>query len=202
MQKPIKQTTKKFYNKWLYKLSFTIGGISTLRYRSLEEAMNTSSKPDIVTFTAILSGFDEALYFKRIESSIIDIYTNDKTMFDVLYDRCHSLVRLAYAPSETITIDSNTVIAKKLPHDRYRYKVFLQPHKIESKDEKQKYLDWLDTQKPRINITDTVKTWFYKTSWNWDRRYMYVEDEQTLLMLKLRSPQALGTVYSYTISDK
>lgn len=164
--------------------------------------MNKSSNPDIKMFTSILSGFDDSLYSKRIESTTIDIYTNEKAIFDILYDRCHSLVRLAYAPDDGSDMSGNTIIAKKLPHDRYRYKVFLQPHKVESKEEKQQYLNWLDTQKPRINITDTVKTWFYNTNWNWDRRYMYVEDEQTLLILKLRNPNALGTVYSYTISDK
>jgi hypothetical protein len=31
---------------------------------------------------------------------------------------------------------------------------------------------------------------------------MYVEDESMLLMLKLKNPEALGTVYTFVISDK
>ncbi len=202
MKQTIKQTKRKFYNKWLYKISLELGGASILRSYSLEESIAKTSKSDVKIVASILSNYDPALYSKRVESSILDVYTNNKEIFDVLYNRCHNLVRLAYAPNNNVTIDSNTIIAKKLPHDRYRFKVFLQPHNIVSIDEKEQYLNWLETQKPRINITDTVKTWFHETRWNWDRRYMYVEDEQTLLLIKLRKPEAIGTVYSYTIADK
>jgi hypothetical protein len=41
-----------------------------------------------------------------------------------------------------------------------------------------------------------------KTEWNWDRRYVLVEDEGTLLMLKLRNPEVMGSVYNYVLSDK
>jgi len=40
------------------------------------------------------------------------------------------------------------------------------------------------------------------TEWNWDRRYMYVEDEMTLLMIKMRSSEVLGRIYEYHIIDK
>jgi len=37
---------------------------------------------------------------------------------------------------------------------------------------------------------------------NWDRRYILVDNEKTLLMIKLHSPDAIGTVYKYEIVDK
>jgi hypothetical protein len=41
-----------------------------------------------------------------------------------------------------------------------------------------------------------------KTDWNWDRRYVLVEDEGTLLLMKLKNSEVVGTVYNYVIVDK
>jgi hypothetical protein len=99
--------------------------------------------------------------------------------------------------------DQRVILSKKLPHDRYRYKVYLKPHLLASDPQaKQQYLNWIEGQDNRITLTDSVKSWFMRTEWNWDRRYVLVEDEQTLLMLKLRNSDVMGRVYNYVISDK
>ena len=67
---------------------------------------------------------------------------------------------------------------------------------------KKKYIDWLKTQMPRVTCTSAVETWFLATDWNWDRRYILVEDDQTLLMMKLRNADVVGKIYNFVISDK
>jgi len=205
MSNKVKQTTRKFYNKWNYKISMLQKGVSSLRYRTPIEAADEAEHPDLKSVCLSLSTLDQSAYCKRIENHILDIYTNDKFIFDLLHQRHSNIIRTAFAPAEGIEdllSDSHSVVVKKLPHNRYRYKVFLQPHKIADAQEKHRFIDWLDTQGSRVNITETVKQWFYKTHWNWDRRYMYVEDDQTLLLLKLKNADALGTVYTFRISDK
>jgi hypothetical protein len=180
-------------------------GVSSLRYKTPVEAADDDKHPELKSVCLSLSTLDPSAYCKRIENHILDIYTNDKSIFDLLHQRHSSIIRAAFAPAEGIEdllSDSHSVVVKKLPHNRYRYKVFLQPHKIVDTQEKHRFIDWLATQEPRVNITETVKKWFYKTHWNWDRRYMYVEDDQTLLLLKLKNADALGTVYTFRISDK
>jgi hypothetical protein len=76
------------------------------------------------------------------------------------------------------------------------------PHKIKDRKDKKEYVNWVSGQNNRILISDAVKEWFITTDWNWDRRYVLIEDSQTLLMLKLRNPEALGRIYDYVISDK
>lgn len=205
MLNKVKQTTRKFYNKWNYKISIRQKGVSLLRYRTPVEASAEAKTEDLKNIFISLSTIDQSLYCKRIENDILDIYTNDKSIFDMLCQKHSILVKNAFAPAEGIEdllSDSHSIIVKKLPHDRYRYKVFLQPHKITDMQEKTNFINWLSTQGSRINITETVKTWFYKTHWNWDRRYMYVEDDKTLLLLKLKNAAALGTVYTFRVSDK
>jgi len=200
----IKQTTRKFYNKWTYKLSFKIKGIGVLRITSPSNSLLESRGELVHDFATEISKLNPSDYAKRIESSNIDIYTNNSTIFEHLYKKFNPLVRLAFRPHPDLvdSVNGHTVLVKKLPHDRYKFKVFLQPHRIPSEDEKQQYVCWLEKQQPKIHITDNVKEWFHKTHWNWDRRYMYVEDEQMLLMLKLKKPEALGTIYTFAISDK
>ncbi len=206
MSNKVKQTTRKFYNKWTYKLSFSKKGLAVLRWKPIEDAIESTDDQDIKSLFTSLSKIEPEKYCKRCESSILDIYTNDESVFSSLYEKHQSILKQAFAPkkgSEDLLLDEKHVIlAKKLPHDRYQYKVFLQPHKISSQEEKNNFINWLSTQEPRVNVTETVKEWFYKTSWNWDRRYMYVEDDKTLLLIKLKNSQALGTIYTYKVSDK
>jgi hypothetical protein len=41
-----------------------------------------------------------------------------------------------------------------------------------------------------------------KTDWNWDRRYVLVEDKNTLMLLRLRNSEVVGSVYEFVLSDK
>lgn len=204
MSQKHKITRHKFYNKWDYKISLWGKGLSYLRYLPVHNIPhNHHNKKIVEDLSDFLTKLDPMVYFKRIETNILDIYVNDSGLYDQIRNQFSSHVRLTSAPAEGVTLDSgNTVKVKKLPYDRYQYKVFLKPHKVTSFEEKRRYLIWLETQIPRINITNNVKEWFYKTNWNWDRRYMYVQDDATLLILKMKNPEALGTVYSYEIVDK
>lgn len=218
-----KKTKKKFYNKYVYKISLSLPGITGLRYYDMDEFMQicqSKKKPmaeswrDRVVDKMIdnkevwlsiipyLNQFDSKSFMKRLEGDIIDFYTNDKKFYDGISDNFGQFVRLRYQPpkgKEQTMLDADKVIfAKKFPHDKYQYKAYLRPHKI-PKNEKQTIIDWLDKQRPSITLTDSIKNWIAKTSENWDRRYIYIENEQTLLMLKLRCPDLVGQIFKYEI---
>jgi len=205
-KKKIKSTTCKFYNKWNLKISFIHKETSLFRKLSFDEIETSKQSSEFAKkLVKFLKPYDQSSYIKRIENKILDIYTNDLEMFESLLNDFEEHIRIAYKPdnnNEQLLSNPYTIVAKNFPHKKYQFKVFLQPHKITNKEEKLRYIDWLDTQETRVKITEPVKKWFYKTQWNWDRRYMYVEDEKTLFLLKLRMPEALGTVYNYVLSDK
>lgn len=220
MLKP-KLTTRKFYNKWLYKVTLRVPGVAIFRLFKLEDVPNldfkvgssihstktkaANNKTNIILLSKFLLKWDATLWAKRIEQSNIDIYTNDKELYAQLLSKFTNTVSACSEPDESnldLLEKSGCIIAKKLPHDRYHFKAFLLPHKIKDKESKKQFLDWIDGQGDRILISDSVKKWFIDTNWNWDRRYLLIEDEQTLLMLKLRNSEAIGRVYDYVISDK
>jgi len=220
-----KATNKKFYGKWLYKVTLHLEGCALLRTDSIDKIKEFCTGPepqermyhhrqkawtnreDLYELCTFIEQYDKDTYNTRIESGCIDFYSNDKDFYDHISLKFEQHIKHRFEPNET-TVDllnenQNYITVKKLPKNKFRYRVYLLPHKMKSdKEAKQKYLDWLKTQVPRVTCTPAVEKWFLYTDWNWDRRYVLVEDEQTLLMLKLRNAEVVGRIYNFVISDK
>lgn len=207
----------------MYKVSLSMPGVSIYRMKTLEQTITELNSSDpykgLVTETIVkayknrlnltkLSRFLLNLqgdYLKRIERDTIDFYTNDEIIHTSLCDTFTSLIKTSYIPPDNFkeVLDTNKyIICKKLPHNRYKFKVYLLPHKLKhSKEDKISYVNWLVKQKA-VHISFTTQRWFVNTDWYWDRRYVYVEDEKSLLIMQMRNPNVLGRVYEYLICDK
>jgi len=211
-------SNKKFYNKWKYKITLEVDGAAAFR------SYNRSRLKNIVLNDEELDPygwfwkktFDRTLMLNlmlciekyqlaiRVERDCIDFYTSDKDVYDDISLEFASHIKHRYELVQGAVEEKEeerVIFVKKYPHDKYQYKVFLAPHNSTT-DEKVEWVQWMLSQGDRIRISDTVKSWFITTKWNWDRRYMYVEDEATLLMVKMRSATALGKVYQYRLIDK
>ena len=218
-----KQTTRKFYNKWCYKVSLEIKGAAVFRtvplseverycdkcggnsYRHSIETKVFHNKEQIAELSKFLLNYDPSIWSKRIENSNIDFYTNDLKFYNDISNQYKDFVNLRFEPdvNSNILDQPQVIVGKKLPHNKYQFRVYLLPHKLAGDtEEKEKFINWMKTQNSKIRLTDTVIKWFMHTDWNWDRRYILVEDEPTLLMLKLRNSSVVGRIYNYVISDK
>jgi hypothetical protein len=221
MIKP-KFINKKFYNKWIYKISLKIPGITVFRMYGIENVVSqidtptksqfrnsmlehaSTNKEIIETLANTLLSFDKSAWAKRIERHTIDLYTNDESIYNTISKQFEEATIQRFEPAQgrIDLYDESSIVVKKLPHNKYKFKVFLLPHKLnQDRDLKRSFIDWVSST-PAILISDAVKSWFIKTDWNWDRRYVLVEDEHTLLMLKLRSSEVVGRIYKYVIADK
>lgn len=214
----VQTTRRKFYGKWLYRVGLTVPGISILRQYSPDEVivvLTSSNKfihpktransEDITLVCQFLNALTPDAWTKRIENNHLDIYTNDKD----IYQKCQTELSTALSslsepdPNSLEIIEkSNQIAVKKYPHNKYQYKVYLQPHKLKGdKSAKLDFVTWVDSQ-DRILISDAVKSWFLRTDWNWDRRYVMVEDPHSLLLLKMRGSELIGKVHEYVLVDK
>jgi len=205
MLKNPKITNRKFYNKWLYKISLKVKDSYSIRRYLLADSKSRSQSLLIRNIVDYFLTLDSKAYAIRTESSILDVYTNDIRIYNEVLSKFGTYLRDHYVPNDfllEIPDESHLILAKKFPYDRYQYKIFLQPHKLTDLKEKHDYISWLEKQGDKIKISENVKIWFIKTDWNWDRRYMYVENEQMLLMLKLKKPEVLGTIHRFLIYDK
>jgi len=206
-----KQTKRKFYNKWLYKITLTIPGIAYCRDRKISNVILNSKfyqNLDIHNLRKLdneLSSVDKLEWGQRIECNNIDIYTNNKEFFLQLSKNFANITVHRFEPiSDRLLLEKNNVyIVNDYPYGKFQYKVFLNPLKIgDDLNRRTSFLSWLDSQGDRILISDSVKHWFVNNYWNWDRRYLYVKDEQTLLMMKIRDHDAVGRSYKYLLADK
>jgi len=168
---------------------------------------NYNDREDLHKISSYLANKDQNSWGKRVERNYVDFYTNDQNLFEELSQLLPNRVRHRFAP-ETQTLDIlddsvTSVAVKKYPHDRYKHKVYLLPHKIKNdREAKIKYVEWLKRQCPKVTCTPAIEKWFVNTDWNWDRRYILVEDESMLLMMKLRNSEVVGRVYNYVLYDK
>ena len=205
---------RKFYGKWLYKVTLQLPGITVFRLPVVTDLKNhflkrhdslDHNQETIIDLYNYLLPLDKDSYGRRIERNLIDLYFNDENICLDLIKKFKPRLIHYFAPDPRINkanIDARTIIAKQYPHKKYHYKVYLQPHKLSNdKEAKTDLVSWMSNQRG-IKISDTVKNWFIVTNWNWDRRYIYVETEADLLMLKLRNSDAVGSVFKYEIIDK
>lgn len=195
MPNKIKTTKRKFYNKWTHKISLNIK--EAWRFRRSSQLSNELFEVDCF----LNENFESSLYAVRTESCVFDIYTNDKNLYESILHRFNDILRFASAPGSDVLseLDQHEILAKNYPHGKYQFKVYLTPHKL-NKDEKHNFLDWISKQSDGVLMSDAVKDWFMKMMYNYDRRYVYLVDEKTLLMAKLKNPEALGTIYRYVVA--
>lgn len=219
-----KTTRRKFYNKWFYKTTLLVPGSSIFRIYSHSQIREIYAKGEgfprmeysvfkrkswenidlVIRIIDFLSQQKKENYFIRLERDAIDFYTNDINFYDQINNAFTDIIKHRFEPDEnslkTLT-EEPIIIVKKLPKDRYNYRAYLKPHMLKGdKESKVSYLKFLDGQSPAVSISESVKSWFMNTDWNWDRRYILVEDERTLLMLKLRNPEVLGKVYRFAVA--
>lgn len=215
------RSNRRFYNKWAYKITLKVPGSSIFRMykiKDIPDLLDHDEKPygymrkaqlnkDVIV--SLINYLDKKNILdirKRIEADYIDFYTNDSSIYNDLSLNFQDILKHRFEPDSTVPLaaeDEEIIYVKKYPHNGYIYKVFLRPHKFNKDIEaKKKFLDWIDLQQDRIKISQTVKEWFIKTDWNWDRRYVWVKDEPTLLMLSMRSAEGVGKVYKHIIVDK
>ena len=163
------------------------------------------NRSSIVRFSEFMKEFPTDSYAVRVENDRLDVYTNDQDLYNTLSSTCEENIIQRFQPDidnlHLLNRSQHTIIVNKLPKNRYNYRVYLLPHRM-IREDKNKYLDWIKKQDPRITCTPALEKWFINTDWNWDRRYVLVEDEATVLMMKLRNAEVVGTVYKFVINDK
>jgi hypothetical protein len=193
----IKETLKLFLDKYNYKISFICPAAAMFRSKNYEYALTKlnevepahfsdpwskiKSAPDLKYCYAVLDAlksFDDSLYEIRIESPIVNVYTNDTKYIETLAKIADKDVKFVSMPNGNVqTISKGKVIVKKLDFD---FKVFLGTIK---KRDYSNFVSWAQNSK-KIRLTKKVVKDLSK-DYSWGGGYFYVKDEQTLTMVKM-----------------
>lgn len=228
MQKTLpsaKKTKKKFYNKYIYKITLDIPGTSALRWYDFQQLSDLciaepSSKRDYpwrekvlgdainhkevwIDLSVMINTFDSKSFSKRIEGDSIDFYTNNYDLYDTIGKHFSKYVRFRFQPKEgteqTLLNSNKEIFVNKLPYDKYQYRVYLKPHKLD-RAARRSVANWMEKQVPNITFSKSIKDWIIRTEENWDRRYIHIIDEKNLLLLRLKSPQLVGKIFKYVLN--
>lgn len=220
-----KKTKKKFYNKYIYKISLNIPGTSALRWYDFQQLMDLciaepSSKrehnwrekviSDVIDYkemwidlAMMMSSVDCKSFSKRIEGDSVDFYTNDFQLYEKLGNKFSKYVRSRFQPKEgtenALLNSEKEIFVNELPYGKYQYRAYLKPHRLDANTRKT-VANWMEKQVPNITFTDSIKQWLIHTNENWDRRYIHILDEKTMLMIQLRAPQLLGKIFKYKLN--
>jgi len=220
-----KKTKRKFYNKYVYKISCILHGAYALRVWSINDIISVAqggsqpkdnywaekntndflySAADWIKLGLIVQANKDKIQL-RVEGNNIDVYTNDRSIYDAIGAEFadDKIVWRRFEPApgteQDLLNSKNSVFVKRLPHNKYLYKVYLLPHKLGNHADRVKLSDWLELQVPNITFTSSIRKWLMETRQNWDRRYIYVQDDHTLMMLRLRESGMIGKVYKHII---
>jgi|TARA_B110000444_G_C18800011_1_gene576928 hypothetical protein len=235
MLKTAKKTKKKFYNKYIYKVSLELEGAYALRTLGSQEIIEfatglrappqsdnfefgeatwkaknvhliRSNSKAWITLLEILNSVPKSESTVRIESNILDVYTNNKNMYDSLCYEFADRTRNRHEPAPGMTdtlLDSNQeIFVKELPHGMYNFQVDIKSPLTLKYDELLSLADWCKSREPAIAFTDATYNWLLKRDVYNTRRWIYVDTESTLLMLRLRCNDLLGTVRKYIKTGK
>ena len=112
-----KKTKRSFYGKWLYKASIGLEGSSVIRYRTLDQLLEyfkdielktshsysiaskvKANKDEIFNVAKFFDSWSKDLYALRSEQGILDLYTNDKNLFNSFIETFNRLLRSVYQP--------------------------------------------------------------------------------------------------------
>ena len=222
-----KKTKKKFYNKYIYKVTLNVPGCGALRYYEFSDLLSIDSevaedqwkwkqklindvvhnRQEWIDLVFFIDSFEKDQWAKRLEGDYIDLYTNNLDFYNGLCEKFPNRIVKRYQPpaglEQEMLDEEKKIFVKEIPHGIYNYQAYLHPHKLTSNQtERTKLADWLELQVPKITFSNSIKKWVLQTRENWDRRYIYIDNDQTLLMIKLRSPELIGKVFKYVKTDK
>ena len=155
-----KKTRRKFYKKWLYKITLNFPGAYALRVYKRDEVIdicNASEPPDklyvtwrdkvwtnrrdVLHIINFLDQYDEKDWKKRVQGNWLDLYTNDLDFYNEVSEEFKSYVVHRFEPDPTLKDkidDGKTILVKKYPKDRFKFRVYLYPHNIKDRQDKHK----------------------------------------------------------------
>jgi hypothetical protein len=143
---------------------------------------------DIVDFTEKLKPcFD--LVKIRIEHDFLDIYTEDRQIYDTLSNSLSKWTKYVWEPENqeylNFLLSSNSVkiLCDEYPHKKYRYKVYIK-QKL-SLETKKNFASWVKNYPEKIITTGDSTAWLNEEiAYTWNP-CVYIEDQATLSMVGL-----------------
>lgn len=207
-------TTKKlFYGKWPYKVATYVlfGRVllqsvtpNSTRWHSEKRITQQSekSKQDLAYYASVM---EEVVKFPNVklrrEMDTITYFTNSKDTANMIIDKLTEFVTEFHAPAsdeEVKFLEDNvkTVIVNSLPYGRHQFKVILKYSM--PNNTRDQLANWVTTNLEKLELFSGIKHFLFNTGWC-RSPMMYVQDEQTMLMLRLVAGDHIQSVEKFIL---
>lgn len=190
----IKETVSLFANKYKYKIVLVCPAAGWFRGNKLDYALEKltevkesgkyppwfkiRTKDDLdycFNLQQLMSNLVD--YELRIESPLINFYTNTASNLEKLAALDENRVKFISLPNKTVSnLEKNTVIVKKLD---YKYKA----HLGATREEYSSFVTWCENNN-KIRLTKSAKRDLSKSR-SWGGSYFYVKDDNALTIVRM-----------------
>lgn len=222
----IQKTKKLFYEKYPYKITCQLVGVSYIRsyiqkhvkyvalpnfrihlsYVNIKRYRNHQIDIDLLEEFCINCSniFTDKNIRIRIEHNIIDFYVQDADLFNDLTTKLSKYITVITKPEsdkllEKLLEHKRHVFCDEYPHGKYKFKVILRPM---SYTEKLNLIKWAEKyQNNQIYIPQYVEEFLNGRKLYYDNPYFYVEDEKTLMMVAMAAGNGIRRTEKYILNS-
>jgi len=205
------KVSKLFYGEWPYKIVCCVPGIwriarwgvdRTEKWCSVETNAEIifqrgGGKNDLLEFCNAFKPFLTSSVKLRSEGKIMSIYCKDKDLLDSLVQNLAKWIYKIYQPENNAELDyilknKKKTICKKLPYDKYRYKVYLKT--VMDLNSREAFLEWIFNYKDQVKINPVTIGWLTGRGRKYSqvRPFVYIENSKMLFLVKLFLGNNLG----------
>jgi len=202
----INETKRLFFNKFVFKVSFELGGISYLKRLTLNELQNLKpvnrgitvysryngqmehayhNKEEIIKIGLYLEDVKKDYVFHtRFEGSTMSVYTNDEILFKIVQQDLKKYLSEVWQPANKeaenfLRNNVRKIICNELPSGLYRYKVHL-ANKHMPEVIKNNFLSWSQKYgEEKLYIPSSARRLFTNSGDSYFYgQYFYASDEK------------------------
>jgi|SaaInlV_100m_DNA_2_1039680.scaffolds.fasta_scaffold00015_75 hypothetical protein len=223
------ETTKLWYNKYLYKSIYILPGVYVLRTNYSSSDIKThiqefkSSSWRATLLKNIIGKYDENEKEILHIAKILEPYRYDKTVLlrvaepsvSIFTNKLDLHENLIYLFNEFLHVDcrpqidaipfllnsKDSIIVKDLPYNRYRYKVIMNNYTTTHEIPKS-LLNWGEAQGDAVRFSRKTKMYFNKPQLWLDQGFMYIEDDTTLMMSKMFLTRCPIRIIKYVLESE
>lgn len=175
---------------------------------ALENNIKFHSDPTLNNFYEVVQPYLKNENIKtRVEGNHFNLFCNDLALVTEISQKLKTWVKSITGPTTQDEIDflkehgNKKVLCKKLPHSRYRYKIFLKSGSM-NPESRSNFHKWSLSHNEKIKFTPSVERWLCgRQSWSGTNPFFYVENEKLLAMIGLYLGNHIKQIQEYVCTD-
>ena len=214
----IHKTNKLFYGKYPFRIEIQINGgdvlarnrhnldktlkniSSTWRYKDFSQKSVDNLRRYLIKYNEL----DQKKFKQRVEGQYIKFYTENRTDHELICDKLNEWVTECHEPENDDDLDKlfskkNVVLRKRLPHGKFRYKLFLKNRIPQSRRES--FLNWLNNYLDDIYMTGLTRRYLQGSNRYSEGYVIYIKDEKLLLMMGLFLGTDIKKIEEFVLRD-